>query len=173
MVPWNYQNYQTSSYGHSKGSESCPYLASGMVKKAPTGHLLPAPPANYQIFETSSKFIMLYLIWQNFGEQKCQKFGFVPKILSTEKILSAEKFCPPKDFDRRKFWPPKYSISTEKRITTRLRPNFMLISKICTFAYLSCKFFELLLSYFLSYGHFKAEKGLFRGKGAFSMFEWP
>ena len=35
--------------------ESCPYLASGMVNKAPTGHLLPAPPANYEIFRTSSK----------------------------------------------------------------------------------------------------------------------
>ena len=37
--------------------ESCPYLASGMVNKTPTGHLLPAPPANYEIFETSSKYI--------------------------------------------------------------------------------------------------------------------
>ena len=40
--------------------ESCPYLASGMVNKTPTGHLLPAPPANYEIFETSSKYILLY-----------------------------------------------------------------------------------------------------------------
>ena len=33
--------------------ESCPYLCSGLVNKTPTGHLLPAPPANYETFEVS------------------------------------------------------------------------------------------------------------------------
>ena len=41
--------------------ESCPYLASGMANKPPTGHLLPAPPANYEIFETSSKCTYLHI----------------------------------------------------------------------------------------------------------------
>ena len=31
-----------------------------MVNKTPTGHLLPAPPANYEIFETSSKYKYLH-----------------------------------------------------------------------------------------------------------------
>ena len=39
--------------------ESCSYLASGMMNEAPTGHLLPVPPATYKIFETSSKCIYL------------------------------------------------------------------------------------------------------------------
>ena len=40
--------------------ELCPYLASGMLNKTPTGHLLPVPPANYEIFETSSKYTYLH-----------------------------------------------------------------------------------------------------------------
>ena len=65
--------------------ESCPYLASGTANKPPTGHLLPAPPANYEIFETSSKYIPAYQSMR----------------------------------------------------------NFMLISKMYTFVYISCRFFEL------------------------------
>ena len=44
-----------------------------------------------QFFVCFESFISVeYLIGQNFGEQKCRKYDLLPK------ILSAEKFCPPK-----------------------------------------------------------------------------
>ena len=33
------------------------------MNKTPTGHLLPAPPANYEIYETYSKSILLYTLY--------------------------------------------------------------------------------------------------------------
>ena len=45
--------------------ESCPHLASGTVNKTHTGHLLPSPPANHEIFETSSKSNLRPSIGQN------------------------------------------------------------------------------------------------------------
>ena len=48
--------------------------------------------------ELTERDVLGYLIGQNFGGQKCRKFGFVPK------ILSAEKFCLPKILSAEKLY---------------------------------------------------------------------